>query len=139
MVEYSSPNTNKPLHLGHIRNNLLGHSISGNFIKPLVSPVIKTANYQRPWDSISGIYVGVWEKFGNWETTLKARGLKRWSILGGGNFTVRPFRAKDSQKANSVDLGSRWDGLEKEAKKRPFFGERFRNCLPIGGAKTRVC
>ena len=28
MVEYSSPNTNKPLHLGHIRNNLLGHSIS---------------------------------------------------------------------------------------------------------------
>jgi arginyl-tRNA synthetase len=28
MIEYSSPNTNKPLHLGHIRNNLLGHSIS---------------------------------------------------------------------------------------------------------------
>ena len=28
MVEYSSPNTNKPLHLGHVRNNLLGHSIS---------------------------------------------------------------------------------------------------------------
>jgi arginyl-tRNA synthetase len=28
MVEYSSPNTNKPLHLGHIRNNLLGFSIS---------------------------------------------------------------------------------------------------------------
>ena len=27
MVEYSSPNTNKPLHLGHIRNNLLGHSL----------------------------------------------------------------------------------------------------------------
>ena len=28
MIEYSSPNTNKPLHLGHIRNNLLGHSMS---------------------------------------------------------------------------------------------------------------
>ena len=28
MIEYSSPNTNKPLHLGHIRNNLLGHSVS---------------------------------------------------------------------------------------------------------------
>ena len=27
MVEYSSPNTNKPLHLGHVRNNLLGHSL----------------------------------------------------------------------------------------------------------------
>lgn len=28
MVEYSSPNTNKPLHLGHIRNNLLGYSVA---------------------------------------------------------------------------------------------------------------
>ena len=28
MIEYSSPNTNKPLHLGHVRNNLLGHSIA---------------------------------------------------------------------------------------------------------------
>jgi len=28
MVEYSSPNTNKPLHLGHVRNNLLGHALS---------------------------------------------------------------------------------------------------------------
>jgi arginyl-tRNA synthetase len=28
MVEYSSPNTNKPLHLGHIRNNLLGFSVA---------------------------------------------------------------------------------------------------------------
>jgi arginyl-tRNA synthetase len=31
MVEYSSPNTNKPLHLGHIRNNLLGYSLSQIF------------------------------------------------------------------------------------------------------------
>ena len=31
MVEYSSPNTNKPLHLGHIRNNLLGYSVCRNF------------------------------------------------------------------------------------------------------------
>jgi arginyl-tRNA synthetase len=28
MVEYSSPNTNKPLHLGHVRNNLLGYSVA---------------------------------------------------------------------------------------------------------------
>ena len=38
MVEYSSPNTNKPLHLGHIRNNLLGYSI-GEIIKIMV-PVL---------------------------------------------------------------------------------------------------
>jgi arginyl-tRNA synthetase len=41
MVEYSSPNTNKPLHLGHIRNNLLGYSIS-EILKANGNKVIKT-------------------------------------------------------------------------------------------------
>jgi arginyl-tRNA synthetase len=41
MVEYSSPNTNKPLHLGHIRNNLLGYSIS-EILKANGKKVIKT-------------------------------------------------------------------------------------------------
>ncbi len=41
MVEYSSPNTNKPLHLGHIRNNLLGYSIAELF-KAVGNRVIKT-------------------------------------------------------------------------------------------------
>ncbi|MHA7108557.1 arginine--tRNA ligase [Sunxiuqinia elliptica] len=41
MVEYSSPNTNKPLHLGHIRNNLLGFSI-GEIIKANGSRLVKT-------------------------------------------------------------------------------------------------
>ena len=41
MVEYSSPNTNKPLHLGHIRNNLLGYALS-NIIEACGNKVIKT-------------------------------------------------------------------------------------------------
>ncbi|WP_159518179.1 arginine--tRNA ligase [Sunxiuqinia indica] len=41
MVEYSSPNTNKPLHLGHIRNNLLGYSI-GEIIKANGNKLVKT-------------------------------------------------------------------------------------------------
>ena len=41
MVEFSSPNTNKPLHLGHVRNNLLGASIS-NLLKAAGNEVIKT-------------------------------------------------------------------------------------------------
>lgn len=41
MIEYSSPNTNKPLHLGHIRNNLLGYSIS-EILKANGNQVIKT-------------------------------------------------------------------------------------------------
>jgi arginyl-tRNA synthetase len=41
MIEYSSPNTNKPLHLGHIRNNLLGYSIS-EIMKANGNKVVKT-------------------------------------------------------------------------------------------------
>ena len=41
MVEYSSPNTNKPLHLGHIRNNLLGFSVA-QILKEAGYDVIKT-------------------------------------------------------------------------------------------------
>ena len=41
MVEYSSPNTNKPLHLGHVRNNLLGYSVA-NILKANGNRVIKT-------------------------------------------------------------------------------------------------
>lgn len=41
MVEYSSPNTNKPLHLGHIRNNLLGYSL-GQILKANGNKVVKT-------------------------------------------------------------------------------------------------
>src|SRR5690606_5689824 len=41
MVEYSSPNTNKPLHLGHIRNNLLGYSVA-EILKAAGSKVYKT-------------------------------------------------------------------------------------------------
>src|SRR5690554_4872659 len=41
MVEYSSPNTNKPLHLGHVRNNLLGHALS-EVLKVNGKKVVKT-------------------------------------------------------------------------------------------------
>ena len=41
MVEFSSPNTNKPLHLGHIRNNILGDSVS-RILKASGNHVIKT-------------------------------------------------------------------------------------------------
>ena len=45
MVEYSSPNTNKPLHLGHIRNNLLGYSVA-EILKASGKKVYKTPNHQ---------------------------------------------------------------------------------------------
>ena len=66
MVEYSSPNTNKPLHLGHIRNNLLGHSLS-EILKANGKRVIKTNIVND-----RGIHICksmlAWQKWGNSET-----------------------------------------------------------------------
>ncbi len=79
MVEYSSPNTNKPLHLGHIRNNLLGHSIS-EIYKATGKPVIKTQIIND-----RGIHICksmlAWQKFGEGETP-ESSGLKGDKLAG---------------------------------------------------------
>jgi arginyl-tRNA synthetase len=79
MVEYSSPNTNKPLHLGHIRNNLLGHSIS-EIYKATGKPVIKTQIIND-----RGIHICksmlAWQKFGNGETP-ESSGMKGDHLAG---------------------------------------------------------
>lgn len=66
MVEYSSPNTNKPLHLGHIRNNLLGYSIS-KILEANGKRVVKTNIVND-----RGIHICksmlAWQKWGNGET-----------------------------------------------------------------------
>ena len=79
MVEYSSPNTNKPLHLGHIRNNLLGFS---------VAQILKEAGYNVVKTQIindRGIHICksmlAWEKFGNGETP-ETKGLKGDKLVG---------------------------------------------------------
>lgn len=79
MVEYSSPNTNKPLHLGHVRNNLLGYSIAK----------IQEAN---GWEVVKtnivndrGIHICksmlAWQKFGNGETP-ESSGKKGDHLIG---------------------------------------------------------
>jgi len=79
MVEYSSPNTNKPLHLGHIRNNLLGYSVA-EILKAYGYDVIK-ANLVND----RGIHICksmlAWQKFGNLETPESA-GLKGDHLVG---------------------------------------------------------
>ncbi|MCO6494186.1 MAG: arginine--tRNA ligase [Bacteroidetes bacterium] len=79
MVEYSSPNTNKPLHLGHIRNNLLGYSIS-NLLKANGYEVIKVNLIND-----RGIHIcksmTAWLKFGNKETPSSS-GLKGDHLVG---------------------------------------------------------
>ena len=79
MVEYSSPNTNKPLHLGHIRNNLLGFSVA-QILKEAGYNVIKTQIIND-----RGIHICksmlAWEKFGNGETP-ETSGLKGDKLVG---------------------------------------------------------
>jgi arginyl-tRNA synthetase len=79
MVEYSSPNTNKPLHLGHIRNNLLGYS---------VSTILKTYGYEVTQANLindRGIHICksmiAWQKYGNGETP-ESSGLKGDHLVG---------------------------------------------------------
>ncbi len=79
MVEYSSPNTNKPLHLGHIRNNLLGYSVA-NILTENGYNVIKTQIIND-----RGIHICksmlAWEKSGKNETPESA-GLKGDKLVG---------------------------------------------------------
>ncbi|MFV0544907.1 MAG: arginine--tRNA ligase [Bacteroides sp.] len=66
MIEYSSPNTNKPLHLGHVRNNLLGNALS-NIMAANGNKVVKTNIVND-----RGIHICksmlAWKKYGNGET-----------------------------------------------------------------------
>ena len=79
MVEYSSPNTNKPLHLGHIRNNLLGYSVA-EILKACGNRVIK-ANLVND----RGIHICksmlAWQKFGGGETPASS-GMKGDHLVG---------------------------------------------------------
>jgi len=84
MVEFSSPNTNKPLHLGHIRNNLLGYSVA-NIIEASGKKVYKTQIIND-----RGIHICksmlAWNKYGKGETP-ESSGLKGDKLVG--NFYVR--------------------------------------------------
>ena len=84
MVEYSSPNTNKPLHLGHVRNVILGYSVS-EILKASGKNVYKTQIIND-----RGIHICksmlAWKRFGN-EETPQSSGLKGDKLVG--NYYVK--------------------------------------------------
>ena len=84
IVEYSSPNTNKPLHLGHVRNNLLGYSVS-EILKASGKLVYKTQIIND-----RGIHICksmlAWQRYGNGETPIST-GLKGDKLVG--NYYVK--------------------------------------------------
>ena len=79
MVEFSSPNTNKPLHLGHIRNNVLGYSVA-KILEANGKKVIKTQIINDRGIHICKSMIA-WEKFGNQETP-STFGLKGDQLVG---------------------------------------------------------
>ncbi len=79
MVEYSSPNTNKPLHLGHIRNNLLGFSIS-KILEACGNRVIKVSLVNDRGIHICKSMIA-WQLFGNGETP-QSSGKKGDKLVG---------------------------------------------------------
>lgn len=79
LVEYSSPNTNKPLHLGHIRNNLLGHSVA-ELLKAAGKKVVRAQIINDRGIHICKSMVA-WQKFGQGETP-ESSGLKGDKLAG---------------------------------------------------------
>lgn len=100
MVEYSSPNTNKPLHLGHVRNNLLGYSVS-EILKASGKKVYKTQIIND-----RGIHICksmlAWQKYGNGETP-ESTGLKGDKLVG--NYYVEFDRAYKQQISELIAQG----------------------------------
>lgn len=109
MVEYASPNTNKPLHLGHIRNVLLGYSVA-EILKASGKKVYKTQIIND-----RGIHICksmlAWKKFGN-EETPETNGVKGDKLVG--NFYVKFDQEYKKEVAELMAQGK----SEEEAKKQ---------------------
>lgn len=110
MVEYSSPNTNKPLHLGHIRNNLLGFSVA-RLLEAAGKRVIKTQIVND-----RGIHICksmlAWQLFGNGETP-ESSGLKGDKLVG--KYYVEFDKAYRAQSAELTAGGMEEEQAKKQA------------------------
>lgn len=109
MVEYSSPNTNKPLHLGHVRNVLLGYSVS-EILKASGKKVYKTQIINDRGIHICKSMVA-WKRFGNGETP-ESTGLKGDKLVG--NYYVKFDQVYKTEIQTLLDKGI----VEEEAKKQ---------------------
>lgn len=110
VVEYSSPNTNKPLHLGHIRNNLLGWSVAE--ILKANGYAVKKVNLVND----RGIHICksmlAWKKFSNGETP-QSSGMKGDHLVG--KYYVAFDKAYKEEIANLVSKGMEKEEAEKNA------------------------
>ena len=121
MIEYSSPNTNKPLHLGHVRNNLLGFSLS-QIMKANGNKVVKTNIVND-----RGIHICksmlAWQKWGN-GATPESTGKKGDHLIG--DFYVL-FDKK--YKAEIKEIAAAQGISEEEAEKQSTLMQEAREML----------
>ncbi len=115
MVEYSSPNTNKPLHLGHLRNNFLGYSVA-EILKANGHEVFKTQIINDRGIHICKSMIA-WQKFGNGETP-QSSGLKGDHLVG--KYYVEFDKAYKKEIETLVNSGKDKEVAEREA---PIFLE----------------
>ncbi|HWD87271.1 MAG TPA: arginine--tRNA ligase [Mucilaginibacter sp.] len=108
MVEYSSPNTNKPLHLGHVRNNLLGYSVAS---------ILQAAGYEVIKANLvndRGIHICksmlAWQKWGNGETPQSSR-------IKGDHLVGKYYVLFDKEYKKQVDELKAKGQTEEDAKK----------------------
>jgi arginyl-tRNA synthetase len=110
MVEYSSPNTNKPLHLGHIRNIILGYSVA-NILKSQGHNILKVNLVND-----RGIHICksmlAWLKFGNGETP-QSSGIKGDHLVG--KYYVEFDKAYKKEIAELISQGKTKEEAEKNA------------------------
>ena len=110
MIEYSSPNTNKPLHLGHIRNNLLGFSLA-EVMKANGYKVVKTNIVNDRGVHICKSMVA-WQKFGNGEKP-ETNGKKGDHLVG--EYYVKFDQLYKSEIAGLIAAGRTEDQAKEEA------------------------
>jgi arginyl-tRNA synthetase len=130
MVEYSSPNTNKPLHLGHVRNNLLGYSVA-EIIKASGKKVYKTQIIND-----RGIHICksmlAWQKFGKGQTP-QSTSLKGDKLVG--NYYVEFDKIYKAEIKDLIAQGK----TEEEAKKQaPIILEAQQMLLDWEAGKPEV-
>lgn len=110
LIEYSSPNTNKPLHLGHVRNNVLGFALAGIF----KANGFKTVKANLINDR--GIHICksmlAWQKFGNGETPQTA-GVKGDKLVG--KYYVEFDKHYKKQIAELIAAGKTPEEAEKQS------------------------
>jgi arginyl-tRNA synthetase len=110
MVEYSSPNTNKPLHLGHLRNNFLGHAVS-RILEAAGHTVTKVQIVNDRGIHICKSMVA-WRKFGEGETP-ESTGVKGDKLVG--KYYVAFDKAFKAEVAALVEAGTPTETAEKQA------------------------